>query len=933
MLWHYLLCLSTSTRQGTSAAVIQDFEISISAVGDDQYLVRTESVTKGVQLAEERVRWPIDHWLSQTQAFMHDPLLELLSQQRQTHNTSRVSNTTQASTLVGLGQTLHKALFQGQLRDSWVTAQGIAQNRQALLRLRLGMKDSRLQQLPWEVLHEDTQPLATGTDIIFSRYILGGRQGNELRADRRAVNKALKILVVIASPDDQERLELKQEVEHLRAELHPTETSSGDHASLDIQLTLLEQPGRAELTQELDRGDYQVLHYAGHSDLGNAGGDLYLVSRQTGLTERLSGEDLAGLLVNNGVQLAVFNSCRGGYSPSSVQGWQERNLAQALINRGMPSVIAMAERIPDDVAIAFTQLLYRNLKKGFAIDSSLNRTRQGLRSSYGSHQFYWALPTLYMQPAFDGYLLGNDGDHKQAEQLNEKTASLTTSAPTSARVARTAVPSRTAKVQDQDSRTTQGGHGLLSLPAKEDTASTDVDSIKVRRTPPPVGTNQAKLVSNNDARSPFDMVQRPGHPSSTMDIDADVDGELRVPDEIKTPRGFYGEPIASKPTSRSTDAMASAEKMSRTQRISSVRSARAISTGTKPQDTGTKLQDINANSANVPSSAESSVDRAADISSSDEIYSKEAPAEMPKPYIEASMSGGSGDSSATENSSADEELVGERLTRSHTLHTKILTVPGIASIGALLLLCVASFGFFQRIRQAPSVRSPVQSELSQSTEGLAGQIEVALLQGNIDSAIAPAKALIEQGQYVSVITALETATNRQQQDVVLSFFRGRAQWGLVKQGDPDFSAGDALRSWQAALESEPDWMEISMALGFSQQGIGQDQDALESWERAIELAERQSNAQVIYFSDQSVDEYILNAHAGVAMAALALSKVEANPNERNRLIDQALTAYQKVMNEASAEFGPNSLGNNWLWLSPAIKEWVDAKRELSQMME
>ncbi|MEM9908864.1 MAG: hypothetical protein AAF921_28040, partial [Cyanobacteria bacterium P01_D01_bin.44] len=37
-------------------------------------------------------------------------------------------------------------------------------------------------------------------------------------------------------------------------------------------------------------------------------------------------------------------------------------------------------------------------------DLSLNRTRQGLISAYGSYQFHWALPILYMQPSFNGYL-------------------------------------------------------------------------------------------------------------------------------------------------------------------------------------------------------------------------------------------------------------------------------------------------------------------------------------------------------------------------------------------------------------------------------------------------------------------------------------------------------------------------------------------------
>jgi hypothetical protein len=64
----------------------------------------------------------------------------------------------------------------------------------------------------------------------------------------------------------------------------------------------------------------------------------------------------------------------------------------------------MAERIPDEVALTLTRLLYRNLNQGYPIDLSLSRARQGLISAYGSNQLYWALPVLYLHPEFDGFL-------------------------------------------------------------------------------------------------------------------------------------------------------------------------------------------------------------------------------------------------------------------------------------------------------------------------------------------------------------------------------------------------------------------------------------------------------------------------------------------------------------------------------------------------
>ncbi len=217
----------------------------------------------------------------------------------------------------------------------------------------------------------------------------------------------LKILMVLAAPNDQEALALKQEALHLQEELQGVLRNGNRNSRFsEIRLTILEQPGREQLTQALEHNHFQVLHYAGHSSLGAAGGKLYLVSNRTGLTETLSGEDLAGLLVNNGIRMAVFNSCRGVYTATTESASEvgEGNLAEALVKRGIPAVLAMAERIPDDVALNLSRLFYRNLKQLYPIDLSLSRARQGLLSSYGSNQLYWALPILYLHPEFDGYL-------------------------------------------------------------------------------------------------------------------------------------------------------------------------------------------------------------------------------------------------------------------------------------------------------------------------------------------------------------------------------------------------------------------------------------------------------------------------------------------------------------------------------------------------
>lgn len=402
---------SSQTRRGDynknyeldrADAVIQEFQVSVTPVGVDEYLVRTERVEPGVPLAEEQAIWPVDRWTQQARQLMDNPIAGLLQ--------GNPSSSTQAqSNLVALGQELYNALFHGDLRDSWMMAQAIAQNHQQPLRLRLGLKGNRLPVLPWEVLHDGDYPLATGTNLLFSRYQPGTHGlapppiSTPLSPDR-----PLRVLMAISAPSDRANLQLTREAEDLEAELQRLTDEGQGHVPTEV--TILKQPDRARLTQALEHGHYQVFHYAGHSSSGLGGGTVSLVNQTTGLTEDLNGDDLAGLLANNGIHMVVFNSCRGAHTDFQKTG--ERSLAAALVKRGIPAVLAMAERIPDEVALTLTRLFYRNLSRGCPIDLSVSRARQGLISAYSSHQLYWSLPIFYLHPQCDGYLAQVSGEEE-----------------------------------------------------------------------------------------------------------------------------------------------------------------------------------------------------------------------------------------------------------------------------------------------------------------------------------------------------------------------------------------------------------------------------------------------------------------------------------------------------------------------------------------
>jgi tetratricopeptide (TPR) repeat protein len=362
--------------------VAQEFHISVTPLGQDDYLVRTEKVAPGVPVAQELVSLPIGNWLIQADA--GNPL-----------------------NVVNLGQQFYNQLFQGSLQASWMSAQTIAQQQQEVLQLRLGIKDSQLASLPWEIIHAGDRFLVTDPYIAFSRY----QADATLVAPDNARNLTLpvhslqpdvvKVLMVIALPHEPASLTLKQEFTRLQTECQAQQSCFAPGSTTALKITLLEQPGRGQLTQALGQEQYQVLHYIGFSNLEATEAELYL-SGSNDLTETLTGDQLAGVLVNNGIQIAVFNFIHGNsLNPSKTP---QAKLIERLIKYGINGVLTMAECIPDEVVVAIARLFYRHLSQGHSVADNLTQVRQELISVYGFDKLYWALPILYLQPEYNGYL-------------------------------------------------------------------------------------------------------------------------------------------------------------------------------------------------------------------------------------------------------------------------------------------------------------------------------------------------------------------------------------------------------------------------------------------------------------------------------------------------------------------------------------------------
>jgi CHAT domain len=845
--------------------VTQEFHISVTPVGQNDYLVRTEQVAPGVPLAEELVTWPVADWLMAAGHLMNDPLKSVLQGDPFTSGGHESNIARNSVNLVALGQQFYNALFQGTLRDSWITAQGIAQNHQQVLRLRLGLKDTRLARLPWEVMHAGDRPLATGPYVAFSRFQSGILGGSPLRSLRGATptrntftpqeQGSVKVLMVIASPSDQVRLDLqKQEAIKLQAELHrqTSRLAEGNNHFPEIELTVLDQPGREELTQALEQGRYHVLHYSGHSNLGGNGGEIYLVSRRTGLTEILSGDDLAGLLVNNNIQMAVFNSCLGAYTAASDASGDtgERNLAESLVKRGIRSVLAMSERIPDEVALALTQLFYRNLSQGYPVDLCVSRVRQGLISAYGSHQMYWALPILYLQPEFDGFLSEETELSESAEPRNQYSSPL--------------------------------GITSAMYSAMSTTGYTNADDSDM-----PLGMEE--MIPSGLARD-----------SSGLDwLGEDTWGDLV--DEIE-----YDDPSYQEDSAIVSDLFRQLDN----QKLPTELDQQIPENNFQQSQVSEEMPSLEEGGdlwGEVPASPPAITGKFAGNLENSDFSRRHTPpqASQPLPARPRTQRRKLWPIIGIVGISALVAAIAVNWWWQN--RSQEVTLPKIPVISTNSLPIQKQQNIDLQIADTRIVTANATEKLSQ---------------GDLKSGLLAVEELLNRGALVAAETALKLIPNKQVDDPSVNFYKGRLAWQSIQTGDSNYSVDDSRRYWETAAKAKPESLLYNNALGFAYYAEGNLNRANDSWFKALNLALKEKNSD----SKTAVPQDALTSYAGLALG-LYKSALSQSNGKQTQYLNEAIKLRQMILKSDPVNFQVDKLAKNWLWTEKAIADWRSLLQE------
>ena len=291
--------------------------------------------------------------------------------------------------ILNVGGLLFDELMQGGIRDLWVEARAALQSTHHL-RLRLDLHSPAIAALPWETLADPRRRRTLAADKSIA--LVRTARDVDFLDHSRSLQTRLPAKILIVAAEEPDNIDAATEIDRIRASLAPL---------IPRQIDLEVLSGRFDihsLRRRLQESRPDILHVISH---GEADG-LYLWENDE-LTLFSASQLAATLALVDSVKLVFLNACLAG-QPDDTTPFA--NLAQRLLQTGIPAVIAMQFVVLDRAASEFAGFLYEALVNGpcpGAIDVAVSIARSGLYIS-DPDRIDYATPLLWLN-AEDGLIL------------------------------------------------------------------------------------------------------------------------------------------------------------------------------------------------------------------------------------------------------------------------------------------------------------------------------------------------------------------------------------------------------------------------------------------------------------------------------------------------------------------------------------------------
>lgn len=272
------------------------------------------------------------------------------------------------------------------------------------VRLRLLIRNNELAQLPWEYsylqAHEGEKNhsnfLALNPQISIVRH----EALPEKHVDLSGIKpENFKLIAAFASPLGYKKLNLNWEKRIIKKIFKDFNVEG---KTIDWE-PFIEDATIDDLAAALSK-HADIFHFAGHGEFREVDADKegihgkgYIVlvkDKQDKKAHLVEAGVLASHLQNAGVRVAIFGACNSGRR-DGVNSWT--GIAPALIEKGIPCVIAMQYEVEDNCAIAFSKMFYESLARGLSLDQAVWAGRMAMLDKSSEDSPQWGVPIFYMR--------------------------------------------------------------------------------------------------------------------------------------------------------------------------------------------------------------------------------------------------------------------------------------------------------------------------------------------------------------------------------------------------------------------------------------------------------------------------------------------------------------------------------------------------------
>ncbi|WP_167444212.1 CHAT domain-containing protein [Streptomyces diastatochromogenes] len=385
-----------------------DFRVEIGPPGADGYPVVFRT-TDGVETSGT-LRLPPSHELEALAARVPDAVIASSAQVRRAVAEGEAP-------VRELGRLLFDALLEDDGKTFLLTTRNRAARQGGQVRMVFRVQPPELARLPWEFMFDSSEDSYVCLETPLVRHPQVARSKEPL-----SITPPLRILGMIALPDDQESLSAHTEQRRLDEALADLKAEGLVALRWVTGQTWrdLREAVRRDVRSGSRRGDCHVLHFIGHGgyDTRAQEGTLALTGEQGG-TYWLGAGQLAMLLADHpSLRLAVLNACETGRADvlnpySSVAG--------ALMRKGIPAVLAMQYEVSENAALECAHAFYDALSRWLPIDVAVMEARQAMTLARPG-TLEWGTPVLHMRSLdYDGHIFRLSGTSDESKVPREGT--------------------------------------------------------------------------------------------------------------------------------------------------------------------------------------------------------------------------------------------------------------------------------------------------------------------------------------------------------------------------------------------------------------------------------------------------------------------------------------------------------------------------------